>query len=599
MEQSDLKQRYLDSVLAYRELESKEDRLLVILSVLRLFTFTGGLIIAWLGFSHSAVMGSFFCVLVIIAFLILLKLYSEHSSKKEFYSNLVKINQDEAGALTGDFSVFESGLQYLDIKHDFSFDVDLFGNASLFQYINRTVTSYGRDILAKWMSNPFRLSPDMEKRQAAVKEIALRDKWRHEFMAHGMRTTLSAKEISGLISWLGEPYFINSSLLTKLLLYLLPSAALISLILLILGQVPYPVFLLIFLINLLHVAAGLKKINNIHNSLTSKYNFLSSITALLNTFSEEDFSSGVLNEIKLGISGKKSSAAVSVRKLGRLIQAFDSRTNMLVGVFLNGLFLWDYQTISRLEKWKSENKSFFPVWLEMIGQVDALISLGNYAYNNADFVYPVKSENEMFSAKDLGHQLIDRKRRVCNDFTLGKEGTICIISGANMAGKSTFLRTIAINYILGMIGAPVCATQMCFKPAKLFTSMRTMDSLSENESYFYAELRRLNLLKIKVESGDPVFFILDEILKGTNSEDKSTGSRLFLKKLIERKGTGLLATHDTSLGKMEAENTGIIKNKCFEIDIDGENIRFDYKIQDGITQKMNAVFLMRQLGILD
>jgi DNA mismatch repair ATPase MutS len=168
-----------------------------------------------------------------------------------------------------------------------------------------------------------------------------------------------------------------------------------------------------------------------------------------------------------------------------------------------------------------------------------------------------------------------------------------------MAGKSTFLRTVAVNFILGMTGAPVCASQMKFMPAKLFTSMRTLDSLSENESYFYAELKRLNLLRKRIEEGEPVLFILDEILKGTNSADKSTGSRLFLQRLAERQGRGLLATHDTSLGKMEEEFPGVIINKCFEIEIDGEIIRFDYKIRDGITQKMNAVFLMKQMGILD
>jgi DNA mismatch repair ATPase MutS len=304
--------------------------------------------------------------------------------------------------------------------------------------------------------------------------------------------------------------------------------------------------------------------------------------------------------MKLNISGDKVSAAVAVKKLGRLIQAFDSRNNQVVGVILNGLLLWDYQSISRLEKWKSENKTLFPLWLEMIGQVDAYISFGNYAFNNPDYVYPAKSENlNVFCAKNLGHQLIDENKRICNDFSLGEKGTICIISGANMAGKSTFLRTIAVNYILGMAGAPVCATEMKFMPGKLFTSMRTMDSLSGNESYFYAELKRLNMLKARIEKGEPVFFILDEILKGTNSADKSTGSKLFLQRISESGGTGLIATHDTSLGKIEADYPGVIINKCFEIEIDGENIKFDYKIRDGITQKMNAVFLMKQMGILD
>ena len=286
--------------------------------------------------------------------------------------------------------------------------------------------------------------------------------------------------------------------------------------------------------------------------------------------------------------------------MSRLIQAFDSRLNFLVGFVLNGLFLWDYHSVYRLEKWKSQYREMFPFWLQMLGQIDAYVSLGNYANNNPDYVYPVISDkNIVFSATKLGHQLIDEDKRVNNDFALERTGTVCIISGANMAGKSTFLRTVAVNFILGMTGVPVCAEEMKFIPSKLFTSMRTTDSLSKNESYFYAELKRLKKLKSMVEEGEPVFFILDEILKGTNSADKSLGSKLFLKRLIELKATGLIATHDTSLGEMENEYSGVVINKCFEVEINGESIEFNYKLQDGITHKMNAAFLMKQMGILE
>jgi DNA mismatch repair ATPase MutS len=205
----------------------------------------------------------------------------------------------------------------------------------------------------------------------------------------------------------------------------------------------------------------------------------------------------------------------------------------------------------------------------------------------------------VFSAINLGHPLIDESSRVCNDFTLERCGNVCIISGANMAGKSTFLRTVAVNYILGMIGAPVCARELKFTPLKLFTSMRTVDSLSKNESYFYAELKRLRILKTRIEKGESIFFILDEILKGTNSADKSLGSNLFLKRMVELGATGLIATHDTSLGEMEKTYPGLVNNKCFEIEIDGENIIFDYKLHNGITKKMNAALLMKQMGILE
>jgi len=600
MSKEEIKEKYLGSVNVYRLLDKKQERFLTIISVLRFLTFFGGLILVWIGFTFSISVGIILIVLLTILFLCLLKLYSEHSEKKEFYSNLAYINQSEADALSGNLNAFNAGYSYTDIRHDFSFDVDLFGSSSLFQYLNRTVTEYGRDILAGWLSDPYILSKDLLPRQETIKELASKDKWRQEFMASGMKTPLDKNEISALLGWMQETASLSSSLLNKTLTIILPSAVLITIVLGIAGVVPYSIFIFFFLVNLLYVSIGLKKTNRIHNALSSKYKFLSSIDRLLIAFQNESFNSSLLNEIKLNISGKNVSAAYSVRKLGRLIQAFDSRSNQIAGLALNGLLLWDYQCIIQLEKWKADYKSRFPVWLQMLAQVDAFISLGNYSYNNPDFAYPVLSlSTDVFSAKNLGHQLIDEGKRVCNDFSLGNKGTVCIISGANMAGKSTFLRTIAVNYILGMAGAPVCASEMKFTPVKLFTSMRTMDSLSKNESYFYAELRRLFLLKSMIEKGEPVFFILDEILKGTNSADKSKGSLLFLEKIVEKGGTGLIATHDTSLGKMEFDHRGTIINKCFEIEIDGENIRFDYKIQDGVTQKMNAVFLMNQMGILD
>lgn len=236
----------------------------------------------------------------------------------------------------------------------------------------------------------------------------------------------------------------------------------------------------------------------------------------------------------------------------------------------------------------------------MLGQVDAFISLGNFSFNNSSYIFPsVSEETIIFSASKLGHPLIKSSERVSNDFDIPGNGSIYIITGANMAGKSTFLRTMAINYILAMAGAPVCANSLNFRPVKLFTSMRTSDSLSNHESYFYAELKRLRLLKTHVDNSEPVFFILDEILKGTNSLDKTLGSKLFIKRLIESGGTGLVATHDISLSEMEAEYPGKIYNKCFEVEIDGENIRFDYILRDGVTHKMNAALLMKQMGILD
>jgi hypothetical protein len=600
MQKELIKNKYINAAEEFRLLVIKEEKVLLILSVLRFIFFFCGLILIWFAFTRNIQAGILIAILFAALFLYLLKLYSNHSATKVLINNHMVINQNEADAISGNLSAFDPGSSFTDSGHDFSNDVDLFGNSSLFQYLNRTVTGYGRDILAGWLSDPFTFSPELTSRQDTIRELAKKEKWRHDFMASGMKKSLETNQISGTLRWMSENNNIKSSPIKKFLIYLLPAATILSLILLIAGIIPFQVFTFFFLFNLLYIMAGIKRINEIHTVLSKKYNYLSSIDNLLRAFDNEIFTSKVLNDIKLNMSTGRVSANVAVRKLGRLIKTFDNRLNLLVSFALNGLLLWDYHSVYRLEKWKEEYRSQFPVWLEMLGQVDAYISLGNFAYNNPDFVYPVISDNgNVFLSRNLGHPLIDENKRVCNDFNLARRGNVCIISGANMAGKSTFLRTIAVNYIVGMIGAPVCAEELSFTPLKLFTSMRTADSLSNNESYFYAELKRLKILKSRIEAGEPVLFILDEILKGTNSADKSLGSNLFLKRMVELGATGLIATHDTSLGEMEKTHPGLVFNKCFEIEIDGESIIFDYKLHDGITQKMNAALLMKQMGILE
>ena len=600
MHAEELKEKYREAAGRFREMADNEEKKLVLLSVLRLLCFAGGILLSWFGFTLGVSAGIVIIFLSILLFLWLLITFSKHSEKKDFLKNLSAINSREALALSGDLDGFPTGKEFADTDHPFSNDTDLFGNSSLFQYINRTVTSYGREILSGWLSDPFSLSADLIKRQAVIRELAGKEKWRHEFMASGYNNALERNEIQTLLDWLNEKDKYAGSALKRYLLIILPGAAVISLILLIAGVLHYSLFITIFLINLLYISSGVKKTNRIHNALSRKYYYLSSMTSLLRSFDNECFNSELLKEIKSGLSGKSVSATASVKKLERLIQVFDSRLNLLIGFALNGLLLWDYHSIKRLEKWKSDYSSLFPVWLDMLGQVDAFISFGNYAANNSSSVYPsISDDNIIFSAEKLGHPLIDSEERVSNDFEIAEKGCIYVITGANMAGKSTFLRTVAVNYILAMTGAPVCASYMIFKPVKLFTSMRTTDSLSNHESYFYAELKRLRVLITMVESGEPLLFILDEILKGTNSVDKSEGSKLFIRRMISSKGTGLIATHDISLGELEKEYPGIVLNKCFEIEIRGDKVSFDYRLRDGITTRMNASLLMKEMGITD
>ena len=571
-----------------------------VISILRLFVFTGGIALSVTGFSLGALYGAGAILISVSLFLFLVKLYIQRSDEADFSSKMAAVNLNEAAAMEGDWSAFAAGEEWIDTAHEFSNDIDLFGKDSLFQYVNRTFTGYGRSLLAGWLAYPFSLTDRTIVRQEAVKELSALIEWRQKFLANGMGRSLEKSDIESLLLWLNKNEIIFSSPLKKALIFALPALTLTALVLMISSIVPFQVFISFFLLNLVVTASGLRQTNMIHALLSKKYEFLSSFYRLLTHFEGQQFNSVVLSGIRTGLTGGPTSAAMRIKKLSGVIRSFDSRLNIFAGFLLNGLILWDFHCIRVLERWKRESASDLPSWLESCGEIEAYCSLAGFSYNNQGFAWPLPADDEtVISAVQMGHPLIDEDKRVCNDLTITGPGEIIIITGANMAGKSTFLRTVAVNLILAMTGSPVCALEMRFRAVKLFTSMRTTDSLSHSESYFYAELKRLKSLKEKLTAEGEIFFILDEILKGTNSADKSTGSKLFLKKLTELGGTGMIATHDTMLGEMEKDHPGVISNRCFEIDIDGESISFDYRLRDGITTRMNAALLMKEMGITD
>jgi DNA mismatch repair ATPase MutS len=266
-------------------------------------------------------------------------------------------------------------------------------------------------------------------------------------------------------------------------------------------------------------------------------------------------------------------------------------------MLIDSFFLWDLFQITRVENWKLKHRQYISAWFDVIAEVDASCSFANYSFNNSEYTFPeICSNNELISAEKIGHPLISQKDRITNDIFIDKEQFI-IITGANMAGKSTFIRTVAINMILGMCGAPVCAKRMSFKPIDIFTSIHSKDSLHKNESYFYNELKRLKRIIEKLQAGIKVFVVLDEILKGTNSKDKHIGSMALITQLINLKASGILATHDVSLAELAERFPREIVTFCFEITSSGNIISFDYKLRKGISQNMNATLLMKEMGI--
>ena len=569
----------------------------IIISVIIYFSVTIGLILSIISLSF---------LISLFLFLIKKNINLKKAIKKTI--NLIKINENELFAIDGNYDIFHSGNEYTDYDHPYSYDLDIFGKGSLFQYINRTSTISGKNQLAASLSKINIQKQTIEERQLSVTELSKITDWRQNFTASSLTNDekfnekINSKEdetLNNLNQWADESVIFINKKIWKYLLFILPVLTGVLLFLGIIRILPYTFMSLSALINLSIIGIYLKKINFEHTKLGRRTNSLKKIKELIKITEFSNFSTPYLQKLKNKLTENQSSYA-QLLKLNKTLQAFDIRLNMIVGILLNAFLLWDLQILLRLEKQKKSLKQSIPDWFDVIGEFDALISISNFYYNNPDYSFPsISEEGFILKMKDAGHPLIHYKNRVTNDFEIIGFNNISIITGANMAGKSTFLRTTGINMILGAAGAPVCAEKMIFTPIPIYTSVRTNDSLHKNESYFYAELMRLKKITDILKSGDKLFIIIDEMLKGTNSKDKHKGSYELIKQLIKLNAAGLVATHDIQLGKLIDEYPGNISNKRFEVEILNNELVFDYKLKEGISQNLNASFLMKKYGIIE
>ncbi|MCD4793264.1 MAG: hypothetical protein K8R54_08540 [Bacteroidales bacterium] len=550
-------------------------------------------------------------ILLIILFSVFLFLVKQNINLKKAIKknlNLITINDNELIALNGTYDKFHSGNEYIDFDHPFSYDLDIFGKGSLFQYINRTSTIAGKNQLAEDLTEICLDKQRIEERQVAVKELSKFIDWRQNFTVTSLicddkfNEKINSKEdkiLNNLLKWANESVVFINKKIWKYLLYILPGFTFVLLILGIFEILPYAFMILSALINISIIGFYLKKINSEHTKLGKRTNSLKKIKELIGITEFSNFTSNYLQKLQNKLTKNQSSYS-QLLKLNKILQAFDIRLNMLVGVLLNAFLLWDLQILHRLEKQKKILKQNISNWFIIIGEFDALVSFANFHYNNPDYSFPNISEEEfIFKIKSGGHPLIYHKNRVTNDFEINGLKKISIITGANMAGKSTFLRTTGTNMVLAASGAPVCAEEMTFTPIPVYTSVRTNDSLHKNESYFYAELMRLKKITDYLKSGKKLFIILDEMLKGTNSKDKHTGSKGLIEQLIRLNASGLAATHDIQLGKLSEDYPINISNKRFEVEILNNELVFDYKLKEGISQNLNASFLMKKYGIIE
>ena len=535
----------------------------------------------------------------ITAFLFTVKRYLDLQRRLRHDESLVAINSNELKALDGDFSMFPDGDEFNDPDHPFTADIDIFGRQGIFQFFNRSATSLGQHRLAQWFQQRMNDSGSISARQDAVAEMSAGPGFRQEFMATGYLENELPADKDDLLSWVNEPavfghwkfrfYLVFIPLLTFTVLFL----AIFSVI--------SPAWLLLYLAVPFGITGMyLKTINAKYRMLSRKSDLVKKYSGLLSITEKETFNSPLMMDLRASLAGKCGLPSIATRKLSAILDAFEARNNMLMGFLLNFLFLWDILQVVRTEKWQAGHREDLPRWLEVLAETDAICSLANFHFNHPGSIFPrISEEGVLLEAKSLGHPLVPGRNRVDNPAVIPGWKHFTIITGANMAGKSTYLRTVGVNLALAMAGSAVIAEEMSFTPVNLVTSIRTKDSLQKNESYFYAELKRLKYIIGRLEEGDRLIILLDEILKGTNSRDKQGGSIALLAKLLRYNASGLVATHDLTLGEMEKEYPGRIVNRSFEVVIENDLLVFDYKLKEGIARQMNATFLMRKMGITD
>ena len=590
-------QYYNETITAYKRRSDSLRKKMHLCGTIRLLLVAGLVASIWLLKAEGWLVLSGAVVSFIIPFIALMVYHTHLSYLKEYADTLVQLCNDELKALDYDFSAFDGAPEKSSADHSFSLDLDLFGNRSIFQSINRTVTVVGKETLTKWFIDPLTDKEEIKKRQEAILELSSLTQLRQHFFVTGRQYPKEKGDVNTLTALTNHtPSFITSTL-WKCLIWIIPACWVALFIGIALELISFSFFGIFFAFAFLLSNMRTKQITALHNSVNKMEMILSTYSLLIKSIEGDIFKSAELSDISKQFAGADGTASKALKKLSKCIGALDQRISF-IGIILNVFILRDTRTAMRLESWIQTHAEDIPHWFEALGRFDAYSSLGGFAFNHPEYIYPEIADTYFkMSGKSLGHPLLRRDVCVRNDISIEKSPWFLIITGANMAGKSTYLRTVGVNYLLACIGAPVYADSLTVYPAKMVTSLRTSDSLVSNESYFFAELKRLKMIIDRLQQGEKLFIILDEILKGTNSIDKQKRSLALMKQLVSYQTCGIIATHDLALGELEKEFPAQIKNYRFEADIKNEELTFSYQLREGVAQNMNACFLMKKMGI--
>ncbi|MDP4180110.1 MAG: DNA mismatch repair protein MutS [Bacillota bacterium] len=584
----------------YNDLIDKKAKAINLISNLRLAVFLIGLaagLILYL--SHNYIFLSAVILVFIVAFIYLIVKHNDLIKYKKYYSFLRDINENSLKRLEGQWNDFnDKGEEFKDPEHRYYQDLDMFGQNSLFHWINTAKTYIGRNFLRELFGNIPQDVQEILDRQEAINELSSKLTWRQRLQAETMEASGKIKNPEELIKWSAD---YGEFFLKKWVVLAVRVVPVFTGIIILLSfyskMVPFYIPLLLLFMQFLILRIGIGKRHELF-LLAERYS--SDIKVYYRTIKHLErhkFKTSYIRQIKDGMTNKEG--LMAYKQLDRLAGIVDNIAVRHSAFFevLNILTLWDFQNMAALEKWRYTSGKFLGSWLEAVGRIEALSSLAVIRFDHPDWAIPsIKSDVKPFiECLELGHPLL-KDNGIRNNIQIIPPIKVLLITGSNMSGKSTLLRTIGVNLVLAYTGAPVCAKSFSASLMDIYTCMRVSDNLGKNISSFYAELIRIKDIVKRAETGDNVFFLLDEIFKGTNSKDRHMGARVLIKRLSELNCVGLVSTHDLELGELEKEETRV-KNYHFREYYEDDKIRFDYKLRQGVSTTRNAVYLMRLAGI--
>jgi hypothetical protein len=522
--------------------------------------------------------------------------HSKHKRKLTIALNKITFLENEISRLDLSLSHLDGGDEFQDFAHPYTPDLDVFGRHSLFSLINRSALNFGRNTLAKWFLSAAD-KKTVQARQKAATSLQSDHEWRMEWFAEGhLKELEEAGDQAFLFNWFEEDSDKKSTSSLKVIPVIGIAQLLLFAILAFLGLLPWSFLGLGLIINVLLLLPVQRRIMGVYRATDKVSEMLQQHKNLFKMAEDKNTDDEYLQNISKVF--KNPSASEKIKSLSNILNWLHNRNGMMYWI-VNPFILSDYWIALRSDSWKQNYGKFLRKWFVAIGEWEAVLSLSAYAFAHPHYIKAEITEKEaVLDGKNIGHPLLPHHERVNNDFLMEGKGAVTLITGANMSGKSTFERSLGVNLVLAQMGAVCCAESLALSPLRVFTSMRTQDNLEENTSSFYAELKRLKQLVDLTQEENPttIFYLLDEILKGTNSEDRNIGAESLIRQLMKTNSIGLISTHDLSLAKLETQ-LDKFQNYSFNSDVSGNEILFDYKLNEGPCHTFNAVPLMKKMGI--